>query len=593
MGQKIQTTLLFLFLCGFAACAGTTNGALPQSSLPPAQNCSGGGGCISVTGADSRGYVTVTGSTGAVPNSAVVILSVASSTSLNLNNFTDTFIASAQAQTTSCSSDLPTCTDSLEASSCQIAAETDGSFSATIKAQDEQTISVSYLDSTDNCKESEPFEQTIKKTVLRLAQQAFSMSNDNYSEAYVLGRDENGANLVDVIDLDLEGERKPLVDYRFYIDDEIPGTPRQILAMPYSLKQLVLTDQKTAMVSFDTNTEELIVEDITIDGTNSTSFKKAAVQRFFAIPNVENYPSLTCLTGNQDQGQYVDRVLLSQENSELTDIIGDITPIKILNFTGVAASDTNTGENITYNFQSYFDARPESLSTFSGGTLVSVEDIFVTKNNAQAFFIGGFALPNNTSQLALIEIPLGVDQLCSSDLTRNFSSSPNLIIIPIPQEIQNVGSSYMMGGNNYLMITDPINEKIAVINFQGSNNDGGATLLDDLTETDSNLSMILPFDFEVSSNLEFIGLADNTYLRNYSLNTDLDFSRGSKTAFLGLNPMQLDYLMSFALDRGDTIEELLALQNNFDLGAQLLVLDDDLPDDFYSTFKIIEVSEIE
>lgn len=168
-GTMKKTSLLhkISFVCsvviiswGMAQCGATTGGAAaPQSSipLPDAQDP------ITVSAPDADGIVRVTGSAGAVPNNAVVVVEVGVATTSSLG--AELCVAKVdEIFKTECTSALPACPSLDSDNKCQDTAADDGSFTLQVPAGVDDNILVSYLD-PDTCAETTAYTVVVTENV--------------------------------------------------------------------------------------------------------------------------------------------------------------------------------------------------------------------------------------------------------------------------------------------------------------------------------------------------------------------------------------------------------------------------------------------
>lgn len=208
---KITASYLNLLLCVlgifFSSCLSTSNQALPQASLPIPSNDGSEG--IEIAAPNSAGFVVITAPADTVPDNATVVVSVGSSTSFLINwakyryaQVCDLLIPSAQASSTSCTLDIPECPSLSSEGECQDTAAEDGSFSLQVEADDDDRITVSYINPT-SCEEviiieeQEPNDDTID-----LGINAVSFVTDPIlGISYILGSDEEGNNTIVTVDV--------------------------------------------------------------------------------------------------------------------------------------------------------------------------------------------------------------------------------------------------------------------------------------------------------------------------------------------------------------------------------------------------------
>ncbi len=187
----------FFYMGGLVGCG--ASGLLPQTSLPLPENDDP----ITISSPDSAGYVVITGSDEAVPESSTIIVTVTeASSSLNLQKLGDALINTANAAT--CTSELPQCPELSGDNQCQFTANDDGSFTLSVPASLSSTIAVNYLDPT-TCAEVEAYEEVVEEGITSIDMDIDSLFSDDASGLlYFLGADADGNVILRTMDPETE-----------------------------------------------------------------------------------------------------------------------------------------------------------------------------------------------------------------------------------------------------------------------------------------------------------------------------------------------------------------------------------------------------
>lgn len=190
--RKIIFILSVCFVFWGIAQCGVGGSAAPQSSipLPSAQDP------ITVSAPDADGLVRVIGSTGAVPNSSIVVIEVGVTldAALSLPENTLNF-------RTTCASDLPECPSLGAENKCQYAASEDGSFTLQVPAEADENILVSYLD-PDTCAETAAYTVVVTNDVVGIDMEVVNVLRPSATDPlFLIGYTESGDKISAVYDL--------------------------------------------------------------------------------------------------------------------------------------------------------------------------------------------------------------------------------------------------------------------------------------------------------------------------------------------------------------------------------------------------------
>lgn len=201
VGLRLIVSIVFMPLAFLLTSCFNSNSALPQSSLPAPTNECTDDDCVTLSSPDADGVVTVTASTGTVPNNALVIIEV-ESTSSSLSPPVQAVVKQA---TTVCTADIPICSEVFSTTEaftgqCQLTAEDDGSFTLRLKVDLDKQLRIVYLDPDNDCSEVEALtgvtlQEIIIDTLYQVPVEATALSvarTDSSDEFYVFGQSAEG-----------------------------------------------------------------------------------------------------------------------------------------------------------------------------------------------------------------------------------------------------------------------------------------------------------------------------------------------------------------------------------------------------------------
>lgn len=514
--------LLTLSKCG-------ANSALPQQASipPPADDCGSGAGCITVS-TDSTSHLTITGDTGAVPASAIVIVSVSveesSSSSMNLLNILDWIIPSAMASEV-CSSSLSECSQETELTSCQSTANEDGSFLIRVLS-DATTLTVTYLDPENDCDESESFETEVSSELLTLSTEGSFLTNNEEDTVYVFGTNGDGAtNQLLSIDIDPTTLDATIEDP---IDLAIAGTPVDIDYLPTTDQLIFSTDTKVGIASAEI-TNETQIPTITDESTEEPLIVfSTAVQRQYTYSSaVATDTDFSCIENISTlAGTTVDRVFFAREDLRTTDVLLNV----------LDSGDHTEARTISYNFAG---------TDLENSTAISVRDVIISLDGSEGFMIAEFENESGVSAFYLIGIPVSSNGFCLE------VDASEEIIIEL-EEIENPGKVFWIGNSNiastdtssFMVIPDQGDSTPIVVNLS---TDSVINLHADVLGT---ITKLVPLTFPTP--FSFAGISpDSVNLIEFQLEVDNDSSTvdsTSSTELVGIETTDMTLLITSSFD---------------------------------------------
>lgn len=243
---------MVLSVLAIVGCSSGGGSASPQANIPLPSNDDP----ITVSSPDATGYVTVTGNSSAVPNDAIVIIEVVSSTSrFDFDLTLPDLIPSAYAAT-SCSSSLPECPTLDDDDMCRGSANADGSFTILVPATSSDSLIISYLDEENDCSEVEAYGAEISDSIIALSLDVVAATYDSPSGIlYLLG----STSAVGVVVYDVElGTSQTL-------DISLSGTPEDIRLIRDSADHsyvVIQTSEETTIsnIVFGDGSSEAVVD---------------------------------------------------------------------------------------------------------------------------------------------------------------------------------------------------------------------------------------------------------------------------------------------------------------------------------------------
>ena len=556
-----------MILLGLVGCNGA---ALPQASIPaPANSCSSGTGCITVSSPNSSGLVTVAGAAGAVPDSAIVEITLASSSSW-LELF-DSFCPSAYAS--SCSSNLAVCSTDQTSGSCQLTANDDGSFFTQIPASLTDTISIIYIDPS-TCRTSQVFESVVSSAIVALALEGKAMT---YSKSAGLGyifavTNSGDGRAVYTVDASFLGG----ITADLVTSFDKAGDPTSIDQLDNEDELLLETTEGTSIMSLtDNSLTNLAV------GTELASPQHAYAQHGFTYPSASLFSSrdMSCLNSNHADTT-VDRIFAIP--SDTTVATSSSVPFYILDPTNATSVNGNYAATaVTYNFS--------SVSThLSGLTLQSVKEIYISQVYNKGFFLANFSDGNDY----FVEIPVQTG-FCSTII------DSTLRVIQMPQTLTTPALFHWFGeqtlfdseAENLLILADSATNALYAVDLSSET----ATLVtpDSLSGT-SGITAVVPTNVPTGFPIDFAFLgSSNTVLRFEAAQTTdgTIVSLSSLDGFeIGANPEAMSLFTLFNIS--STFSDVTSLEADFLSDARLVVLSNGVPGEGISFLRVINISDL-
>lgn len=573
---------LVLFLA-LSACGTTGGSALPQSSLPPPNECDDD--CITVSSPNTEGQVVVTGSAGAVPNSALVLVKIESGSTSFLKPFhmLDSLIPSALAQGL-CSSDVPECLEIEPGFEgiCQLIAEADGSFRATLYASEEQSLKISYLD-PESCEEVTRVENRISELVVAnlipLPLRGFHLAMVD-DQLFVFGT--KGERMA-LLWTDPDGLEVDPPSFTLAEQLELIGGPAGLTSLDGisdgdgTSKDLLFLFTTQEARGIDIN---LFMQDwgdsralLNFQETSpilSTNFRvnQVIAQKGFRYPDlgddnlVNDCPDEAALEpywSNQ-----IDRLFFSRTVNP-DDPIERMHPITVVD--GVLSWEaTGTISVRPINFSAIFSgALPENALLTSVVDMIQVGD--------RAFFMGDFTI-GETNRYYLIEIPM---EFVFCDGMAPYDD--NLLVLPLPEDLHIpgrlssfMGSSVIGTSERFIVLPNQSEAQVYIIDIEsGELENLDVEILQDDASIFDGVSLLLPGELP-GDRVGFIGIGEFARLNQFSLaegSGEFDFAMTELTSNLiaGINPVDMIINSDQSPDAiSRTLDQIIVLNQEWPVG---------------------------
>lgn len=559
-----------IFLFSLSQCGGN---ALPQQASipPPADDCSSSGsGCITVSSDSTTGQLTITGDVGAVPASAIVIVSVeeSSSSSINPFNILDWIIPNAMAGEV-CSSSLPECSQETELTSCQITANEDGSFLVQVFS-DATTLTINYLDPDNDCEESESFETEVSSSNLQTLEiEGYFLTNNELNTVYIFGTNADAnENILIPIEVDTHTSETTIGDS---INLGSMGTPIDFDYL-FTSNQLVLTIDGNVRIA---ETDGTLTGNITDNSTKDPLRAIAtAVQKFTYSSFIKTDADFSCIENISSlAGTTVDRIFFARED------LGDNTNFVL---SVLDSGDHTEARTISYDFTG---------TELENSTIISARDLIISLDGSHGFVITEFEDKSGVASFYLIGIPLFTSGFCFHVI------ASDQIIIKL-DGLEDPGKVFWIGHSN--IESEDTSASLLVIPDQGDNppivvnlNTGEVNSLSDLENASDleRITKIIPLTFH--SPLSFAGISQSVTLNEFSLNVEFDNDLGirslsisdfSSSEKVGINTTDMTLLITASFT---SVTDLL---NNLD--GILVTLSGGLEEDGLSYIRAMSLSDL-
>lgn len=558
--MKVSFYLLGAFLL-FVACSGTS-GALPQASIPAPTGCSGDD-CITVSSPDSDGRMTITGNAGAVADSSIVIISATAASTSFLDKVTGLFCGTANAQA-ACTSDLPVCSDVEGAltDSCQLTAESDGSFLVRLIIDTGRTLRISYLN-PDTCEEIEKLNEILSELITTglydIPLEGVAMVDNNISNIYIFGT-ADGVNRLLSVDVSADTPDFNTFQNTIFID----GTPTGLAYFETGGASFLtyMTDAETGIAPVGNSDVTQIVEAESQTDTPQTLLSKNAF--FQADFDYGQFTGINSCMRNGNYNGITNRIFFMRALTD-AEIVRNGTglgiPLSILDQT---ASETNAGI-VTYDFRGFVPDLAEA-------TFISV-DGSVETSAGRLFFLGRFRKADSTETHYLFEIPIN-DHMCEGSISPVYTYANELVPFEVPGlgmpgKISNVVFEGAGESREFLMIPDIENGTVAMIDLEARSN-RASTLLTFLGDDSlDGVTTLLPYSGGASPVI--IGVGSRPQVIQFGV----DASAG------GANP-------AVAQTEDATVAGIHPVDATV-LGSQLIVLGSGLADDSLGSVRLIDL----
>lgn len=525
----------------FCSCSGTGSNALPQASLPAPTECDEG--CIVVSSPDSSGFVTISGSAGVVPDSAIVLVEIeAGSSSRLFYKMLDGIIAVsmiALAHAAECSSDAPLCSGVAAGFSgtCQLTAAEDGSFVIRIPAGLEDTLKVSYLDPEDACEEVARLDQKVSDAVsnryLALSVEAVGMVQDG-SNIYAFGADGEAANkmiTINISDLDNPTASDPVAI-------SLSGAPQ---SMPLLFEfgdtfiAAMTTSEQAALVDVNNVVSLSDIAQLT-PGEGSLIAERAFINKEFTYPDANSGDSsidnefFSCPEEAEVKnlwGTTVDRILFSRTIAATSEA-DSFHPIAVLDAVPASLGESLRVRPISYASVFFHDVDPAAEIT-------EVVDLVLLPDATKGFFLGKFDI-SGVSRFYLVEVPLDT-VFCSGMI----ATGEEVVVVPLPEDLQEPGriTTFELDNVGHFLIPDQATAVFYVVNLSTE----VVQAITPITLSESQLagSQIFFPGTLPGDKSGFLGVGSDTFLQILELDTsaglgDLGLTELTSTFFVGLNP---------------------------------------------------------
>lgn len=569
--------LMVLFVLGTVACSAGGGSASPQANIPLPSNDDP----ITVSSPAATGYVTVTGNSSAVPNDAIVIIEVVSSTShFDFDLAFPDLIPSAYAAT-SCSSSLPECPTLNDDDTCRGTANEDGSFTILVPATTSDSLIISYLDDENNCSEVEAYGAEISDNIIALSFDVVAATYDSTNGLLYLLSSTSAAG---VVAYDVEsGESQTL-------DISLSGAPEHIRLVqdaaghPYAVIQ---TSEETTISSFVAGAS---VADITVDTktfVDSSDVAIADLDFLSAFNFTYSYDDDTCLDSSVFSTDGYVRLFFQSEGMlyvlEMTD-----------GFTNVDTESLSASHNLAPRGISMSFGALTDIGLITSNQVPGLEEVSVTSSHEA--YVVSIGDEGSEAEYVVVRQDAGGDY-CSSSISFSSGTTEILHLGTATEPDMSVSSVTDVGV--VLSFLDINNQALSLVNLDG--NDlacavSGELLFGD-AEADSENSCFEDYDSS-------LGLSFTT--------DDLDVSNvagvftfisedplASEIFLLGGDNGASDFIVSDGTTESSYETEVVslihpvAIEDDSDSNNRLLLIDAGLSGDNSSNLVIYELNSSE
>ncbi len=554
------------------ACSG--GNALPQASIPPpANSCSSGSStsCLTVSAPDASGFVTITASAGAVPDSSTVEVRVSSSVS-RLLKMLDAFSSPVSAAT--CASSLPECSADGSTEDCSLTSNDDGSFLVRIQASLNDTVSVVYLD-PDTCGTSEAYESVVSHDFVPLSLEAYTLGYDYKTDTgVVFGVNETTSQN----QISSFTESSGVVTVDTAVDVDISGTPVSLAVIPNSSGMFFLTDAAAGFLPDGGSILEVMEEASSVIDVPSSQevqfgFNYPVSGADFTIAN-----GMDCLSPSTYAGSTIDRLFFPSTSNILS--VEAFSPFFVYD----PVHDTSL-KIADYDFNS-------STSILKDLDMESVEKIYISSTGKEGYFVALFS----DGFYYLIPIPMD-NGFCNAIVSDATQFSP----IQLPSGFGKPGEALWFGdlglsglagsdplAENLLLIPDTQNDSIVVVDLKEDNPPVTVSLSSEaaLTGASKVVALNVPYKFS----LGFVALNNSFMLPSFEIDSAFALSVVTYDIAVGLNPIDIDIVSPIDW-RSDSLV-LSTLADDFASSAHLFVISTGLSGDGFSTLRVVPLSDI-
>lgn len=576
---SLQFLVCLAVLGGFVVLSSCSGGgsALPQSSIPaPSDSCSDDD-CITVSSPDEEGFVTITGSAGAVPNSAVVIVKTSEGTSGLLRRFWDVVCPSAHAQA-ACTSEFPECStfeNDFEAT-CQLTAEDDGSFVIRLKIDTSLELTVSYLDPDNSCGEVEKVKGRLRDIMvaglypLRIEGQA--MTNDGDNAVIVFGQNVDNEN--QLVKVDIENSRIS-ESHELNID----GAPASILTVLTGDDErfLFLTDEEGVIgeISGGELTLFELLEDV--DGsTRPLEAHRSLEQTDFTYELSLAEYSVSC-SPEEDTflfdllGDTVGRIIAAR-TLDPSDTFDRANPIAVLDHVTDNLDDLPGMRAIHYGVSAF----AEQFSELSTAFFISADDLIPTQDGSRIFLLANMRVSDGT-RYYLFEIPSrGVfcgNSVFGRDEVR--AEGTDLSVIRLPAALSSPGitasTQLTIDSENRDIFLIPDSEQNTIYVVDIGTGEVYTEAVDPLEDAGLVGARALVL-YESSAGVDVFGVGSRPFLMQLDVGdvsaSDPFLTEVANENIVGISPLDIQLM-----------------------GDNLIILNQGRPDDGFSSLRTIDLSE--
>lgn len=518
--RNIKLLALFCMLA-FSACGTTSGSALPQASTPVDE-------LIEVSSPDENGVVTISGVTGAVADSSLVLIEIGSESeaqlSPDLNHYTDWMFPQAQAQN-ACSTAFPECNEDITEGTCFVQAEDDGSFNAEVTAPEGRSITISYQDPANGCKEKVATEKEVKSVedggLIGLAVEAQGMAYDRNDDELILVGDAAG-DVKRVVVKDAQTGFSKVASHNI---DNLNGELQGIQVFTDSLGVdllLVMTDEQ-ALISRKNGINSATVEYVDPLNGENVAFKRA-----IAEDSVHYFDDLSACPaiGADLEGVTASRIIASRlidADSSIAPIISAKHPIAIIDGLIPPVNGFVQARGIVYDFNDL--GIPDDLIL---NDVADINIFYDADGHARGYFLASFENQNDASQediFYLIEIPLFDDTAGHADLLCEalVDSTRNVQVFKLPSRLRSPSSTTVIadedaltalgkpvGSRGYLLIADSKIDDVVLVDLDEAPPAAGGVI--DLSDEDSLLEPLEDSLLVGIQTLMGANIAGNPYL---------------------------------------------------------------------------------